>query len=443
MRNTKVCIVVLLFLVSICYQADLAAKNKKLTRIGAEAGSNSTGEIPAYKGDKGMKCPKDFKSGDYLPNPYKGEKMLYRIDKSNVEKYKNRLSAGQIARIKRNKYYINVYPGHRRMTFPNYFYAATDKNKKTCKVDKNNMMRGFNGGIPFTNPKNGVEAIWNVKKPWQADDAIGDEQRRIVSPSGRIKKEQNVTEVITLDKTRLTSKIANPDKAVRKLLSYYTYPADKAGMVFLGINYIDDNRDDVQWLYIPALRRVRRAPTLSRGSQIDGESTMDEFGYIFRGPLNDWNWKLLGKKEMYIPVNNYDMWEVGAPDKEECLPRDINPKNLRYELRRVWVIEGTLKKGLNHPYSKRVIYCDEDDWYATASDNYDKRGNLWRTCEFYSYYDYCQKYRNVVAQLYLNLDSGRYELFGGRPTKDSKTAVLNTGLKQSKFTVQAVKRRGR
>ena len=170
---------------------------------------------------------------------------------------------------------------------------------------------------------------------------------------------------------------------------------------------------------------------------------MDEFGYFFRGPINDWNWKLLGKKEMYIADNAYGMWKVGVPDNEECLPGDINPKILRYELRRVWVVESTIKDGVDHPYSKRVFYADEDSWYAMAADCYDKRGNLWRTSEFYSYLDYCQDYRILVGMMYLNLESGRYELLGGGRTKESKTTFYNIGLKNSDFTVQSLRRIGR
>jgi len=112
-------------------------------------------------------------------------------------------------------------------------------------------------------------------------------------------------------------------------------------------------------------------------------------------------------------------------------------------LRRVWTIEGTLKEGVNHPYSKRVIYADEDSWYAVASDSYDSRGNLWRRAEFYTYYDFCQDYRIIVALFYLNLESGRYEILGGAVTEDTKLEIINTGMKPSEFTVQALRRGGR
>jgi hypothetical protein len=52
---------------------------------------------------------------------------------------------------------------------------------------------------------------------------------------------------------------------------------------------------------------------MTNGGQLDGELTMDENGLEFRGTVNHWNWKLLGKKEMYVGYNNYDIW---PPDAE-------------------------------------------------------------------------------------------------------------------------------
>jgi len=414
------------------------------TRIGAEQAGNADGEITPFEGAKGLECPSDYKKGQYLPNPYKDEKPRFRIDRTNVAKYENRLSPGQIARLKRNpNFYMNVYPTHRNMEFCEEFYVATEKNTRTVRLANNHLLEGFNGGIPFPDPKNGLEAIWNVKRPYMGDDATATECRRVVTPSGKIKKTIRTTYVLTYDERRLKTKLQNPDALSYKLLAYYSYPADEAGTAYLTYGYLDDDRLEDTWLYLPTMRRIRRAPTLTGGAQLDGESTMDDLGFEFRGPINDWTWKLLGKREMYIPVNNYDIWEVGTPDNEECLPQDINPARLRYELRRVWVVEGTARPGLSHPYSKRVGYYDEDTWLPAVADRYDQRGNLWRMIEFYTAYDYCQKMRVVPAILYLNLETGRYELQGGCRTQDSLLGMYDTGLDESLFTVEAMRKEGR
>ena len=178
-------------------------------------------------------------------------------------------------------------------------------------------------------------------------------------------------------------------------------------------------------------------------AHVEGRGFLDELGFEFRGPVNDWTWKLLGKKEMYIPVNNYDLWDIGAEDEEECLPGDLRPDGMRYELRRVWVVEGLPRDGLDHPYSKRVGYYDEDTWQPALADRYDTRGDIWRLLEFYTAYDYCQKMRVMPSTVYLNLESGRYEVQGGCRTEETLLGVYDTNMNPEDFTVSALRKQGR
>jgi len=64
--------------------------------------------------------------------------------------------------------------------------------------------------------------------------------------------------------------------------------------------------------------------------------------------------------------------------KDLITPSTINPDYERYELHRVWVLEGNLKSGVRHIYAKRLLYADEDTWLTLTADNYDSRGQLWR-----------------------------------------------------------------
>jgi len=416
-----------------------------ISLIGADPGPNATGEIPAWEGHKNMTCPSDYKPGDYFPNPYKGEKPLFRIDHTNVDKYKDRLSPAQIMRLQKHEnFYMNIYPTHRNQEYFPEFYAAVEKNKKTCHVDEQGGLQGFNGAIAIPSPKNGLEAIWNVRRMYLGDDASSLQCRRIGSPSGAIKKTMWETKVLNYGETRLKSQpFPNPEGVCQKIRNLTTYPADEKGVDFLSVSYLDVSKLDDMWLFLPTLRRVRRAPSMANGGQLDGELTMDENGMEFRGTVTNWDWKLLGKKEMYIAYNCYDMFPPDAEDTDECWPMDLNPERIRYELHRVWVVEGTLKEGLEHPYSKRVGFYDEDSWHPAVGDRYDKRGNLWRMYEAYPFSDACNKMRMYMGYIYMNLESGRYELFGGCRKMLPKTTVYDTGMDESLFTVQALREAGR
>jgi hypothetical protein len=414
------------------------------TQLGAPFKGNETGEIPDYEGAGHLKCPEGYNPGDYLPDAYAHEEALFRIDHTNYEKYKDRLTPGQIARLKKNKFfYMSVYPTHRDYQFPKAYILATEKNTKTAYLDEDNVLRGYNGGLPFPFPKNGLEFIWNVKKPWAGNDLLTNDCRRVVSPNGKIRKSVYKVKIMAFDETRVYKPVSNPDGVALKVISFYLYPADKYGEATLWISYTDDTRKEDIWQYIPSLRRVRRAPTLGEGYQGEGECCQDESGFGYKGPINNFTWTLLGKKELYVAEHTWDMWKLNAKDEEECLPGDINPAILRYELHRCWVVEGVAVQGLNHPYSKRVYYFDEDNTAPHTSENYDRRGNLWRMAQYYQMNDYCMHHRIIMGHYYLNLESGRYEVNGGCRLPGTKTNATDIGLKAEEFTVQVLRGMGR
>jgi hypothetical protein len=96
------------------------------------------------------------------------------------------------------------------------------------------------------------------------------------------------------------------------------------------------------------------------------------------GALQRFDWKIVGKKEMYIPYNCNKNLEPKDIYKV-VLPRHLNPDYVRWELHRVWVIEATLRDGQRHQSPKSVYYVDEDAWITVLSDRYDANGQLWRS----------------------------------------------------------------
>ena len=103
------------------------------------------------------------------------------------------------------------------------------------------------------------------------------------------------------------------------------------------------------WQYLPGQRRVRRAPTISYDTPNPGATglmTYDDV-FMFNGSLDRYDWKLIGKKELYIPYNCYKP-QLKVPLTEKCLGGHPDPEYWRWELHRVWVVEGTVKPGKRH-----------------------------------------------------------------------------------------------
>ena len=94
-------------------EQEAAKLGKELTPVGAERAGNKDGSIPEWKGG----VPKGkHKFTDPRPDLFAADKPLFSIDASNVDKYKDKLSLGQIELLKTRKgYFYFVRLPHRMM----------------------------------------------------------------------------------------------------------------------------------------------------------------------------------------------------------------------------------------------------------------------------------------------------------------------------------------
>jgi hypothetical protein len=164
-----------------------------------------------------------------------------------------------------------------------------------------------------------------------------------------------------------------------KTLHSAVAPPARAGEAYLNWQPINIRRNTfAAWRLLPGEHRVRKAPGISYDvpdADAAGFVSLDEY-YVFFGGLDRYNFKLVGKKEMYVPYNNNRLYTRPA---NEILGRNhANPDDLRYELHRVWVVDGTLTAGAHDIVAHRRLYLDEDSWMAVYSDSWDEAGRLWK-----------------------------------------------------------------
>jgi Protein of unknown function (DUF1329) len=164
------------------------------------------------------------------------------------------------------------------------------------------------------------------------------------------------------------------------LLNVHNAPASTVGMMDMRIQYVRmDEKDPKSWFYTPGQRRVRLAPEFTYdtvAAEYGGLIVFDELKG-FDGKMDRFDFKLVGKKELFIPYNVYKYLNA---DPEQALTKNhLNPDLLRHELHRVWVIEATRKPDARHIYSKKVFYLDEDCWNIMSYQAYDDAGKLYRT----------------------------------------------------------------
>ncbi len=73
-------------------------------------------------------------------------------------------------------------------------------------------------------------------------------------------------------------------------------------------------------------------------------------------------------------------------------------------------MDGKLKPGARHIYSRRTLYLDEDSWGAAVVDQYDGRGELWRVSLAYLKSFYEQPMVWTALDTFHDLQAHRYSI---------------------------------
>lgn len=132
--------------------------------------------------------------------------------------------------------------------------------------------------------------------------------------------------------------------AMEKKIMFFKTPADVRNTSFMNWSYDDENKDDDQWIYLPALKKIKRISSDSKSDYFMGSDfTYDDLGD--RHPSQDTH-KLIGE-EM---INGENCYVV------ESIPKDED-----------------------YMYSKTVTWIIKDKWIGLKKDFYDEDEDLLKT----------------------------------------------------------------
>ncbi len=98
---------------------------------------------------------------------------------------------------------------------------------------------------------------------------------------------------------------------VAKNINFFLTPADVRNTAFLSFDWDDENKEDDNWLYLPALRKVKR---ISSGNKKDSFMGSD-FSYVDINGLGiaDWDFRFLKKSQI---IDGQDCWVIEAVPKK-------------------------------------------------------------------------------------------------------------------------------
>jgi outer membrane lipoprotein-sorting protein len=134
-----------------------------------------------------------------------------------------------------------------------------------------------------------------------------------------------------------------------KTISIFLSPADVKGTKVLGWEHVD--RDDDQWLYLPALKRVKRIASRNKSGSFMGS----EFSYEDIGNQNPKKYIFNGEPEI-VKLDGLECY------KGERIPKD------KYS-----------------GYTKQITWVDTKDFLIRKIDYYDRKKELLKTATFSEY----------------------------------------------------------
>ncbi|MGJ8670459.1 MAG: DUF1329 domain-containing protein [Oceanococcus sp.] len=392
----------------------------------------------------GMKNPYGWEAG-----PYADEEPLYVISQDNMSEYEELLTEGQKALLKKYpaNFRMRVFPSHRDFKPRDWVCDVVLANAKDAEViDDGQGVKGTAGAHPFPFPKTGLEAIWNVINPHRTGSELSVYDIADVYSNG------NIAWGRARFKTMNTGTLPdlNPRGGYHTehvngfFYVHFLLPDREKGFVAVGYQPNNFSKDSTQsWQYLPGIRRVRKAPEVGFDYPVppSGLRTTDD-DYMFNGSPHRYNWTLVGRKEVLVPYHNFEFNSPHLSYDEIITPNTINPDHFRYELHRVWVVEGNLKDGVRHIYKKRRIYADEDTWLGMWADNFDGQDNLWRVATIAFFYSQEAQAFHRGASIYHDLTSGNYEATYLTNERGDDWWRLNLPMERRDFSPEAAARAG-
>jgi hypothetical protein len=408
--------------------ADEAGKlGGELTPVGAVKKGNADGTIPEWSPwpQKGDLTGEDLTADNFPDTVGKllKEEPKFVITADNMQEHSDKLTEGQKALFKLYPdFEMKVYPTHRNVGYPELVYKTSRQNATTAYLDGcNDCLRKAEFGFPFPIPKTGTEVMWNHRLRWRGEHVTRSNDQAIVQQDGSTQITQLIEKVkfpYTLIDEGKRQPIDDKDDIMIYYQSETLSPPRLAGQFLLAWEHVGYRS---AWLYNPGLRRVRRAPNVAYDNPYEGTDGQQFYDQVdmYNGAMDRYDYKLVGKKELYVPYNNYAINDPDLKYQEDILG-DEHPNQdlMRYELHRVWVVDSTLRDGTSHQFKRRTFYIDEDGWNIVAVDAYDTRDDLWKYQEAANVHLTTGQFTGGAPEIIYDLQSALY----------FTTAMINEGV---------------
>ena len=321
--------------------------------------------------------------------------------------YTNADRAALEAYIPRTVWQYYFFDGMEMEVAPTAHYPTPDTWKMDgsgdYRLDEHGILRGFKGGgTPFphveeNDPQAAVKLIWNLM--WRPGEHDYDMPMMtwLRSENGKLDREMEYMSTNATYAIGDRCLVPGYEEVKSKRIMEFRSPRDMAGAKDMQVVYVDHDREDSGWLYMPAQRKPRRTLASERTSELMGMDMIREDLNGFNGKIQENNWTYLGRRKILATVNVKDNPEMGGPHLWV-------PNKARWEVRDAYVVMID-PKATDHPYSHRILFIDPDSYWTLWMISFDRKDDqLLRLAQHFT--KYSESYREETPQQapYVNQD---------------------------------------
>jgi outer membrane lipoprotein-sorting protein len=227
-----------------------------------------------------------------------------------------------------------------------------------------------------------MDKVYNRPSP---DDQISDLTMTLINKSGQTR-------------VRKLKQFIKDDGNVEKKIMFFIAPADVKNTSFMNWSYDNSDKSDDQWIYLPAIKRVKRISSDDKSDYFMGSDfTYDDLG---DRKLDDDTHKLLREET----IEGKDCYVVESVPKDE-----------------------------DYMYSKTVTWVMKDNYLGLKKEFYDEDGELLKILHVDKYQDFSGIW--IIEKIVMKNVQNNHE------TKMELTDIkINTGIPDSKFTQRMMMR---
>lgn len=231
----------------------------------------------------------------------------------------------------------------------------------------------------------GLQVIENVYNRPTGEDMLSDLRMTLTNARG----DQRVREI-----KQYLKDFGSEEKKIMFFLS----PADVRETSFMNWSYDEEGRDDDQWIYLPALKKVKRISSDSKSDSFMGSDfTYDDLGD--RHPSED----------------THTVLKEDTVNGEECFVVESIPKEEEYM------------------YSRTVTWVVKDRWVGAQKEFYDEDGDLLKILTVKKY--------EQISGYWIVLDTEMRDVQEEHTTlMEMENVVLDSGIADKTFTERIMRR---